>query len=249
MSLYGKIFSSMYDGSLYGQWEAIVTFQQMIVLSDHEGFVDMTPQAMSARTSIPLDIIKKGIEILLQPDKYSRSPECDGRRIELVDVNRPWGWRIVNHATYRKMASSEEKRESDRLRIAAKREAERGTETFHVNGLSHPVADSRDLSLEVANVAYAECSNKKEVRVPDRFPDFWRTYPRKVGKGEAKRAWDRRKCNQQADEIIGHVSERATTDAQWLEDAKFIPYPATWINREGWLDEYAKTSRPRIDGL
>lgn len=158
--MYGKIFSSMYDGSLYGQWEAIVTFQQMIVLSDAEGFVDMTPQALAARTSIPLEIINKGIELLSAPDKYSRSPDCDGRRIELVDVKRPWGWRIVNYPIYRRMASADEKRESDRLRIAEKRRAERGERgTFHeeqTDEKSQGVAGSREASCEVANVAYAE---------------------------------------------------------------------------------------------
>ena len=53
----------MYEGSLYGQWEAIITFQQMIVIADDEGFVDITPPALSAKTSIPLEIIQKGIEI------------------------------------------------------------------------------------------------------------------------------------------------------------------------------------------
>lgn len=115
----------MYDGSLYGQWEAIVTFQQMIVLSDAEGYVDITPQAMAARTSIPLEIIQRGIELLSQPDKYSRTPDCDGKRIELVDERRPWGWRIINYAKYCRIVSAEEKRDADRIRIAAKREAER----------------------------------------------------------------------------------------------------------------------------
>ena len=54
--MYGKIFESMYDGSMYGQWEAIITMQQMIVLADKDGIVDITPPALSARTSIPLEI-------------------------------------------------------------------------------------------------------------------------------------------------------------------------------------------------
>ena len=62
--MYGKIFESMYDGTLYGQWEALITFQQMIVLADKEGFIEITPPALSARTGIPLEIIQKGIEIL-----------------------------------------------------------------------------------------------------------------------------------------------------------------------------------------
>jgi hypothetical protein len=153
--MYGKIFSSMYDGSLYGQWEAIVTFQQMIVLADAEGYVDMTPQALAARTSIPLEIIQKGIELLLSPDKYSRTPDCDGRRIELVDDARPWGWRVVNHRKYRQMASAEEKREADRIRIAEKRAAE---------VKSQPVAGRRNVSQPVADVAHADADTDTEAK-------------------------------------------------------------------------------------
>lgn len=123
--MYGKIFSSIYDGTLYGQWEAIVTFQQMIVLADSVGVVDMTPPALSARTSIPLEIIATGLKTLAQPDPYSRTPDNEGRRIELIDETRPWGWRIINYEYYRSLASREDKREKDRLRIAEKRDKSR----------------------------------------------------------------------------------------------------------------------------
>src|ERR1035441_2848674 len=103
--MYGKLFASMYDGTLYGSWKALITFQQMIILCNREGFIDMTPQAIAARTNIPLDIIKDGIEALEKPDEYSRSPELDGRRIERIDDRRPWGWRIVNYAKYRALVA------------------------------------------------------------------------------------------------------------------------------------------------
>lgn len=256
MSFYGKIFSSMYEGTLYGEWQAIVTFQQMIVLADPEGYIDMTPQAIAARTSIPLDIITKGIEVLLMPDPQSRTPDCEGRRIESLDPKRPWGWRIVNHAHYRRLASAEEKREADRLRIAEKREAERaekgadrGTERFHDEQSSQPVAECRELSLEVAEVAQAGSKKQEADKTPlppkggARFDEFWRAYPRKLQKGDAERAWKRKKLDVRADEILGHLRARVVSDRDWLrDDGKFIPYPASWLNSAGWLDEYAKAT-------
>ncbi|HLF11990.1 MAG TPA: hypothetical protein VJA26_12315, partial [Gammaproteobacteria bacterium] len=77
--MYGKLFASMFDGSLYGNWKAIVTLQQFVILCDRCGFIDMTPQAIAARTSIPLEIIQEGISLLEQPDKYSRTEGNDGR--------------------------------------------------------------------------------------------------------------------------------------------------------------------------
>lgn len=152
--MYGKLFASMYEGTLYGHWQAIVTFQQMIVLCDSDGLIDMTPQAIAARTSIPLEIIQEGISILEEPDKYSRTPGEDGRRIARLDEHRPWGWRVVNYHVYRDLVAQADKRKADRARIAAKRAESRN--------VSHGVAERRNGSRVVANVAHAEAEAEEE---------------------------------------------------------------------------------------
>jgi uncharacterized phage protein (TIGR02220 family) len=123
--VYGKIFDSIYEGTLYGQWEALVTFQQLIVLCDADGIVDMTPPAIAARTSIPLDIITKGLATLEAPDPYSRTPDQGGCRIELIDAHRPWGWHIVNHDKYQHMQDSDTIRDQTRERVKRHREQKR----------------------------------------------------------------------------------------------------------------------------
>lgn len=117
----------MYDGSLatVGPWEALVTFQQFIVLADREGFVDMTPEAISRRTIIPLEIIKKGIAVLEQPDAQSRDPGSDGRRIERIADHRDWGWKIINYAKYRLIRSADERREYMRAYMRDKQREKR----------------------------------------------------------------------------------------------------------------------------
>jgi hypothetical protein len=122
--MYGKLFESMYDGTLYGQWQGIVTLQQLVILADEDGIVDMTPPALAARTSIPLEIIKAGIKQLEEADEYSRSPDHDGRRIVLIDPDRPWGWRIVNYAKYRDMRDREQRKEYMREYMRQKRKQE-----------------------------------------------------------------------------------------------------------------------------
>ena len=161
--MYGKIFESMYTGTLYGQWEAIITFQQMIVLADEDGIVDYTPPALAAKTSIPLEHIEKGIEILEAPDKYSRSPGHDGRRIVRVDESRPWGWQIVNYAHYRNLANREDKKRKDRERIAEKRKK------------NNDVARCRKVSQGVANVAHTDTDTEKKINKRKTTPgdDWW----------------------------------------------------------------------------
>lgn len=138
--MYGKLFTSMYDGTLVEDWRALITFQQLIILCDSDGVIDMTPNAISSRTGIPIDYIKAGIEILEKEDKYSRTNKDDGKRIILIDEHRPWGWRIVNHKYYRDLASKTDKREKDKERIANKRKEKRSQ-----------VVDSKEVSQSVAS--------------------------------------------------------------------------------------------------
>ena len=96
--MYGKLFEQMYDGTLAtkGPWEALVTFQQLIILADKDGNVDMTAEAISRRTTIPLTIIQEGLRGLILPDPQSRTPTEDGKRITPLSPDRDWGWHIVN---------------------------------------------------------------------------------------------------------------------------------------------------------
>lgn len=127
--MYGKLFSSMFDGSLAmsGPWEALVTFQQFVILADYEGFVDMTAEAISRRTIIPLEIIKKGISELEKPDPQSRDSTNGGRRIERISDDRDWGWKVLNYVKYRQIRNAEERRAYMREYMAAKRAAKPAT--------------------------------------------------------------------------------------------------------------------------
>ena len=129
--MYGKIFSSMYDGTLRVDWKALVTFQQLIVLCDADGIIDMTTEAISGRTGIPIDIISYGLKHLAEPDPYSRTKDMDGRRICLLDTERPWGWFIVNHEKYKALVSSNTIREQNKLRKRKERDMSRPVTQRH----------------------------------------------------------------------------------------------------------------------
>ena len=150
--MYAKLFSSMFTGSLAtrGPWEAVVTFQQFLVLADRFGIVDMTPESIARHTTIPLDIINKGIEALEQPDPQSRRPDLEGRRIVRLDPLRGWGWEIVNHAHYRQIRSAEERRNYQREYMQEYRKGARRTRKAAPKGNGAdraPVAPSAPLVI------------------------------------------------------------------------------------------------------
>jgi len=225
--MYGKIFESMYSGTLYGQWEAIVTFQQLIVLSDSDGVVDMTPPAIAATTSIPLEIINKGLEDLQKADEYSRSDGQDGRRIVLVDPPRPWGWVIVNHKYYRDLASREDKKEKDRVRIAEKRSKNKDVAGCRNKSQMSPIQD--------ANTDANTTNNNGQKTA---FDLFWEAYPRKVKKKRAREIWKAKKLEVKCFDILVDITTRLCEHAPWKRG--FIPHPTTYLNGELWNDEIEK---------
>ena len=167
----------MYDGTLVsrGPWQAVVTFQQLIVLANRDGIVDMTPEAISRRTSIPLDIITLGIEELMKPDPRSRTPDDEGRRITLLEAHRDWGWHIVNHEKYRQMRNAEERREYLRVKKtesrARRKEADDKSKAVNISQqVSRKVNRSTDA---VCSMQYADTKEKEKqraTRLPKDFP-------------------------------------------------------------------------------
>jgi|TARA_Y100000310_G_scaffold205687_1_gene206054 uncharacterized phage protein (TIGR02220 family) len=109
--MYGKIFDQIYEGTLAGNWEVRVVFQDMIVLAEPPGILDITSEALSGRTGVPLEIVKKAITHLEAPDPESRSREHEGRRIVRLDNERSWGWIIVNYEKYMNISRQQERKE------------------------------------------------------------------------------------------------------------------------------------------
>jgi len=96
------------------------------------------------------------------------------------------------------------------------------------------VEEIREAEREEEGVAGEEKRGSK----PDPFELFWESYPRKMGKGNAEKAWRRRKCGAIVPQILTTL-EAAKVSHDWTkEGGQFVPHPATWLNRHGWKDEY-----------
>ena len=115
--MYAKVFAQILDSSIANDYQLRHFFTDMLVLAEIDGVVDMTHEAVSARTRIPLEMVVRFIAELEKPDPKSRSHKEDGRRIVRLDPLRDWGWRIVNYLEYRRIASEEQRREKTRERV------------------------------------------------------------------------------------------------------------------------------------
>ena len=231
--MYGKIFESIYEGTLAEDWRALVTFQQMIVLCDSDGCIDMTPNSISRRTGIPIEHIEIGISILESPDPYSRTQAEEGRRITRIDAHRPWGWMLVNHTKYRDLRDIETVREQTRERVRRHRESK------NIKGID-PVTVGNGSNAKKRHTD-TDTYNKDSSSVPP-FDTFWLAYPKKENKQKSEKAFNKLSViDQQA--ATDKLSLFISSHPNWQGTPNFIPLASTFLNGRRWEDEI-KTNKP-----
>ena len=85
-------------------------------------------------------------------------------------------------------------------------------------------------------------NNTVDNAVLDQFEKFWKAYPRKVGKLQATKTWNKIKPDQNLfDDIIRGVEAYKKTK-QWIDemkttDKRHIPHPSTFLNDQRYYDE------------
>lgn len=69
------------------------------------------------------------------------------------------------------------------------------------------------------------------------FDAFWKAYPKKTAKDDARKAFDKRKPDAEMLAQMLTALAMQTGSAAWTKDGgQFIPNPATWLNGGRWQD-------------
>lgn len=245
MSGYTPVFDSVFNGTLCGKWPTLPVWLTILPMADKNGVIDMTPQAMSAVTGWPLDLLKQAIDELCAPDPESRSDEHEGRRLELIDSHRSWGWRVVNHGKYkekaRKLSYDTERTASGK--DAERKKAERAAKSREVPRSPDaprdiPLSDAdTDTDLNPKNPSAASPPGKRVVprgNDPDWFLDFKLAYPERAGDQGWRRAL--RAANARiaeghtaAELIAGAKRYAAFVDATGKRATEFVKQAATFL--------------------
>lgn len=147
--MYGKLFASLYQGTLRGRANEILVFTNLIAHADREGFVDKHWRAISEEVGLSVDDVKAACSALEAPDPESRTNVAQGARIQRIDDHRAWGWKIVNYAKYRDIRNEEERRVQNR----------KAQERFREK-VSAPVSNSKQPSASALTVSTV--SNSKQ---------------------------------------------------------------------------------------
>lgn len=177
--MYGKVFQSLYTGTLSGHAHEILVFTNMIAFKDQDQYVDKHPRVIAAEVGLTVEEVQAAILNLEGPDPESRSPEQDGARIVRADEHRTWGWYVVNGAFYDKIRDREERREQNRLAQQRKREKEKA-------------ADSQQPSSPVITSNHCQpTETDTETEIPPAPRGVSKELLEKIGKlyGQPQRMW------------------------------------------------------------
>jgi hypothetical protein len=76
--------------------------------------------------------------------------------------------------------------------------------------------------------------NNERIYSDSEFDSFWESYPKKVDKGAALRAFRRAIKNQDPAVVI--AGAKAYAEDPNLPEKQFIKNPATWLNAQSWAN-------------
>ena len=108
--------------------------------------------------------------------------------------------------------------------------------------------DSGTRNLESGTQTRAPARAASGRGVSDGFEEFWEAYPKKKAKNAARKAWEHHRPDGALRlTILAAIAvQRQSPDWQNLH-GRFIPYPATWLNRGQWMDVTAVPVAPVSD--
>lgn len=170
MSGYTPLYDHMLSGTLYGRWPHTGIWACLLSRASREGVIDEVPASLAAAIGVPVEMLMQCIHDFMQPDPGSRTKDHDGRRLALLDPNRDWGWRVLNHGKYREKAR---KKNYDEQRTESGADAERKQAAKVSREVPRSPAKSRALPLSEAEAEAERAPRKKASKrcPPDFIPD------------------------------------------------------------------------------
>src|SRR4030065_472467 len=113
-----KLFSSITESTVWCEPASTrLVWITMLAMSDRKGRVWASIPGLAHRARVSLEDTEVALYTLSSPDKYSRTPDHEGRRIEPIDG----GWVLLNHEKYRSIRDEETTREVARNHMRRKR--------------------------------------------------------------------------------------------------------------------------------
>lgn len=243
MNGYTKIFQSIVTSTIWQEPnDCRVLWVTILALKGGDQICNATIPALAKFCNLTIKETEKYLQQFQKPDKYSRSQEFEGRRIEKVEG----GFLVLNGKKYSDLLRSSERRDYICQKVAEHRkkvkENNRVTDVNNVNNVNPPSpSPSPSPYPNKYKLPSSPNGDVKGSFLEESFKSFWNAYPRRIGKGAAFRAWKRIKPDEGTVSTILNALKCQKGLEQWQkEGGQFIPHPTTWLNQERWNDEFKK---------
>lgn len=178
---YTKLFSHIVTSSIWSEDDQTrILWITMLALSDKHGEVMASIPGLAKVAGLTIEATQRGIEKFLSPDPFSRTPDEEGRRLEVIDG----GWAIINYAKHRRMASLEDRREKGaerQRRLRERRKANGNAESRKVTHKSRTrnggVTPSDDIA-EADTEAEANTTTSPKDAVVEAWNELGKPFPK-----------------------------------------------------------------------
>lgn len=229
--MYGKFFASTFTGSMFGAGPEVFAVWGYVIANTFDSEVELNPPLLAAVIGTTPEAIAAAIDFLCQADRRSRSQVEDGRRLI---PDGAFQYRVVNHSHYRAIRNAEDKRTQDRDR-------KRKSRALMSHSVSHLSAQTEAETETHTEAKTEKIKTSRASRVTTQpaydieFMQFWEAYPKKTGKGEALKAWNR--AEPPLAIVLEALSWQRDSD-QWNKDGgQYRPNPSTYLNQRRWEDQ------------
>ena len=223
---------------------ARLLYYDLAMRADDDGFVNSPKKIMRMVGATPDDLsilaIRKfiipfdnGIVVIkhwyihnyIRKDTYNETPYKEQKELLEFDENK--SYRLKNNMETERVLSVDEASTQVRL---DKDSIDKVSIGKHIYG---------DSEAEKTPKEHIETLSEK------RFNEFWVLYPKRIGKGAAKKSWDKINPNAELfDKIMTAVQNNLDHNPQWQkQNGQFIPHPATWLNQGRWDDDISTAKR------
>jgi hypothetical protein len=235
------LFSSLLNSSVWSEdAETCKVWITLLALADRDGFVFASVSGVARIAALPVEKVEEAIEKFLKPDPRSQDigRGQDGRRIE---PGPNGGWEVLNYVYYRDLTDAELRRGQNRA--AKRRERDRQRTSSVVSKRQH--SSSSVTPSEASSESESDTGKHPHPKNggEDGFSEWWKTYPKKIGKGTALEAW--KKLTQEERTLALEAAKRFSE--AWAgapeENLRFQVGPAPWLNQKRWTDDPAEWLR------
>lgn len=184
---------------------------------NESGYIPYSEEDLSALLDMPLSTVRMALKAM------------ESRR--MIDFNDGL-FHITNWDKYQSVEGMEKIKEQNRIRKQNQREREKQKALVAQQQLALPAPDDPP-------------KEKGPTAAERRFERWYKTYPKKVGRGAAEKAFAKYKPDDQLTDTMIRAVEAQKQSRQWKEG--YIPNPATWLNQKRWLDELEEEPLPFTD--